>query len=128
MGFLDAVVVDCRHPARLASFWAAALDQYQVAPYDDEELARLRDAGIDGPEDDPSVLVEPTDGGPRFFFNRVLEAKSVKNRVHLDIRAEDVDIEVRRLVTLGARELARVADWVTGADPEGNEFDVLPRD
>ena len=36
------VVFDCRHPASLARFWATVLDGYDVAPYDDEELARLR--------------------------------------------------------------------------------------
>jgi len=39
---LQDVVFDCRHPASVARFWAAALDGYQVAPYDDAELARRR--------------------------------------------------------------------------------------
>jgi Glyoxalase-like domain len=50
----------------------------------------------------------------------------VKNRVHLDLRAADIDEETARLVDLGATELARLEGWVTLADPEGNEFDVLP--
>ncbi|WP_217617041.1 VOC family protein [Cellulomonas sp. GbtcB1] len=53
------VVVDCRHPASLARWWAGTLDGYRVAPYDEAELARRRAAGIDDPEDDPTVLVEP---------------------------------------------------------------------
>ena len=66
------VVFDCRHPASLARFWAAALDGYRVAPYDQAELDRLRAAGIDDPEDDPTVLVEPSlAGAPRLWFQLV---------------------------------------------------------
>jgi hypothetical protein len=47
-----------------------------VAPYDAAELERLRDLGIEGPEDDPTVLVEAGPGvRPRFFFRRVPEGK-----------------------------------------------------
>jgi Glyoxalase-like domain len=128
MAELGDVVFDATHPASLARFWAAALDGYAVAPYDEAELARLRANGIDGPEDDPSVLVESAaPGAPRLFFTLVPEAKVVKNRVHLDLRAADPDREAERLVTLGATRLARLDGWITMADPEGNEFDVLPR-
>ncbi|MFI5558598.1 VOC family protein [Amycolatopsis japonica] len=70
MARLRDVVFDCRHPASLARFWAAALDGYEVAPYDEEELDRLRSLGFSGPEEDPSVLVEAA-SGPRLFFNLV---------------------------------------------------------
>jgi hypothetical protein len=120
------IVVDCRHPASLARFWAAALDGYAVAPYDEAELERLRGNGIDDPEDDPTVLVEAAPGvTPRYFFQLVPESKTVKNRVHLDLRSDDVDAEVARLVALGARVLAPQERWVTMADPEGNEFCIL---
>jgi hypothetical protein len=124
---LHDVVIDCRHPASLARFWAAALDGYAVAPYDEAERERLRANGIDDPEDDPSVLVEAgPDVVPRLFLTLVPEPKTVKNRVHLDLRAEDVEAEVQRLIGLGAREVGRSEDWVLMVDPEGNEFDVLP--
>lgn len=127
MSTLGDVVFDCRHPASLARFWAAALDGYRVAPYDDAELARLSTMGIDDPEDDPSVLVEPIAGsGPRLWFTRVPEPKTGKNRVHLDLRAPDVAAEAERLVGLGAQVLAKVEDWVVLADPEGAEFCVQP--
>lgn len=118
------VTFDCRHPASVARFWAAALDGYEVAPYDEAELARLRAMGIDDPEDDPSVLVEGP--GPRLFFQRVPEEKVAKNRVHLDLRAADVDAEVARLVALGARELLRRDGGAVLADPEGNELCIDP--
>jgi hypothetical protein len=118
--------VDCRHPASLARFWAAALDDYHVAPYDDAELERLRSNGIDDPEDDPSVLVEAGPGAtPRFFFVLVPEPKITKNRMHLDLRCDGADAEVRRLVALGARVVARYEDWITLTDPEDNEFCVM---
>ncbi len=127
MARLLDVVFDCRHPASLARFWAAALDGHAVAPYDEAELARLRASGIDDPEDDPTVLVEPSPGsGPRLWFQRVPEARQVKNRVHLDLASADVGAEVERLTGLGARVLAEPGRWVTMADPEGNEFDVTP--
>jgi hypothetical protein len=56
MARLHDLVVDSAHPAATARFWAAALDDYAIAPYDEAELARLRGLGIAGPEDDPTVL------------------------------------------------------------------------
>ena len=50
MARIGDVVFDCRHPAALARFWASVLDGYAVAPYDEAELARLRQLGIDDPE------------------------------------------------------------------------------
>jgi hypothetical protein len=123
MAAIRDVIFDSRHPASIARFWAAAIDGYRVAPYDDAERARLRSIGISDPEDDPAVLVEPVTGrGPRLFFQRVPEARTVKNRVHLDLYAPDADAEADVLTRLGARILARYEDWITLADPEGNEF------
>ncbi|GAA3000830.1 VOC family protein [Streptomyces drozdowiczii] len=122
MARLHDIVFDCAHPASAARFWAAALDGYAVAPYDDAELARLRSLGIDSTEDDPTVLVEPSGEGPRLWFQRVPEGKRVKNRVHLDLRAADLEAEIRRLTGLGAAVRERHVDHVVLADPEGNEF------
>jgi hypothetical protein len=47
-----------------------------------------------------------------------------KNRVHLDLCADDLAVEVRRLIGLGARTLARHDGFTVLADPEGNEFCV----
>jgi Glyoxalase-like domain len=63
------------------------------------------------------------------MFNKVPEGKAAKNRVHLDLVAATLELEVDRLVALGAHRLGDFdqggARWVTLADPEGNEFDVL---
>ena len=123
MAHIRDVVVDCRHPASLARFWAAVLDGYAVAPYDEAELARLRAAGIDSPEDDPTVLVEPQrEGEPRLFFQLVPGARTVKNRLHLDLRCTDVDGEIARIEDLGGRVRETYDDHVVLLDPEGNEF------
>ena len=101
---LADIVIDCRHPASLAGFWAEVLDDYEIAPYDDNEIARLAALGITSVEDDPTVLVEAA-AGPRLWFKAVPESKTVKNRLHLDLRANDRRSEVQRLVALGATVL-----------------------
>jgi hypothetical protein len=120
MAHLRDIVIDCGHPASLARFWAAALDGYEVAPYDEDELERLRAQGVSDPEDDPTVLVEGPNGSPSLWFQRVPEPKHVKNRVHLDLTAAEGELE--RLLSLGASVVERQPDWLVLADPEGNEF------
>ena len=125
MALIKDVVFDCEHPASLARFWAQAVDGYQVGPYDEAELARLREMGVFDPEDDPGVMVEPPNADlPRLYFQKVPESKRVKNRVHLDLKAADVDTEVARLIDLGATKLHDGEGWITLLDPEGNEFCV----
>ena len=66
---------------------------------------------------------------PDLLFLRVPEPKTVKNRLHIDLRPDDQAAEVARLERLGARrvDVGQGADvsWVVLADPEGNEFCVL---
>ena len=82
---------------------------------------------------DPEARVEPREGvpGPNLLFEQVPEAKTIKNRVHLDITPDTSrDEEVARLESLGATVLDRShvrpdgAGWVVMQDPEGNEFCV----
>jgi hypothetical protein len=127
MASLHDVVIDSRHPASIARFWAAVLDGYRVAPYDEAELARLRDKGIFDPEDDPSVLVEAPGTLPRVFFQLVPEPRTVKNRVHLDLRCDRMAGELERLIELGASMVAEYDDHVVLRDPEGNEFCLSQR-
>jgi Glyoxalase-like domain len=63
---------------------------------------------------------------PRLWFQRVPERRTGKNRVHLDLRADSLESEVARLTDLGATVLARHRDQVLLADPERNEFCVMP--
>ena len=107
------LVLDCEDPERLAEFWAPALGYVSV--------------GAVG-----SYVVLFPDGrpGPKLLLQAVPEPKTGKNRMHLDIDADDIEAEASRLEGLGAR---RVGDdpvhehgtsWVLMADPEGNEFCV----
>lgn len=61
-------------------------------------------------------------------FQKVEDPTPGKNRIHLDLGADDLDAEVERLVAAGASLVGRRGDegfrWVTLADPQGNEFDV----
>jgi Glyoxalase-like domain len=120
-------VFDCHHPAPLARFWAAALDGYEVAAYDEAEKERLRSIGINDPEDDPTVLVKSLGTLPRLWFQAVPEGKTVKNRVHLDLACDDAVAEVSRLEALGATALASQPNesLIVMHDPAGNEFCVL---
>jgi hypothetical protein len=122
MATIRDIVIDCHHPASPARFWAAVLDDHTVAPYDEAELERLRAKGITDPEDDPTVLLL---GTPRIWFQLVPEPKIVKNRMHLDLRADHPDQELQRLQALGASVIERFEHWVQLADPEGNEFCLM---
>ena len=107
------LVLDCRRPEELAEFWAAALDYVSIGS-----------AGA------YVVLLPNGRPGPKLLLQRVPEAKTVKNRMHLDIDAADIEAEADRLERLGARRI--VVDpldehdtrWILMADPEGNEFCV----
>ena len=128
---LRSIVVDCAHPARLARFWAEILG-YRVRSYDEAALAKLRAAGIEDVEDDPSVVIDPPGDGATIWFVKVPEGKVVKNRVHLDVNLRSAD-ELDRLVQLGARVLRPLGvvpedRWTILADPEGNEFCAFPPD
>jgi len=113
--------VDCAEPRALASWWAEALG-WQVIEDPDLE---------DGADDE--VGIEPTDrSAPGLLFLRVPEPKSLKNRLHLDVRppnGSDQLTELARLLAMGARraDVGQGADvpWVVLADPEGNEFCLL---
>jgi hypothetical protein len=119
---LKQIVVDCTTPSLLARFWAAALDDFEIRPYDDAELARLAERGLT-PETDPVVVLD----GPHveLCFQRVALEQRGKNPVHLDITSTEWRAEIERLVTLGAtvKEEFDAHAWML--DPEGNDFCVV---
>ncbi len=123
MGRLKDICFDCASPWALAHWWADVLD-YQVRPHTEEDLAQLAAQGINRPEDDDSIALDPVSGeaGPSFWFLRVPESKAVKNRVHVDVFG-DADALIARGATLIDDTQER---WVVLADPEGNEFCVFP--
>ncbi|MDX3797455.1 VOC family protein [Streptomyces sp. AK04-3B] len=107
----EQVIVDSADPVALGRWWAAALGWVVV----------------DESPDEYEIRPEP-DRLPGLLFGRTPDAKTVKNRLHLDFRPDDRDAEVARLVSLGARHVdigQGEQPWVVLADPEGNEFCVL---
>lgn len=123
MGRLKEIVIDCDIPSRVARFWAAALDGYEVMPYDDAELAHLAEMGLT-PETDPTVMVDGP--GTRLCFHLRQGERPARNRVHLDIAASDRRQEVERLLSLGATFVRETDAYTVLNDPEGNNFCVTP--
>src|SRR6516162_1241245 len=116
------LAIDCADPDVLARFWCSVLD-YEVQDEDDGFVA-IGPAAIPGGENHLGPVP------PMLTFAHVPEGKTVKNRVHLDVNLTDrsQDEEIVRLIGLGATVIydnRPEFGWVTLADPEGNEFDVL---
>jgi predicted enzyme related to lactoylglutathione lyase len=106
---------DAHKPSDLAQFWAEVLRR-SVADGATEQFASI-------PAD------ENPEFGPLLMFHQVPEGKTVKNRVHLDLKTADIHSEAARLISLGARQLRSLSEnderWISFADPEGNEFDLV---
>ncbi|WP_152347916.1 VOC family protein [Brevibacterium sp. CFH 10365] len=144
------ITIDCHDPERLARFWAEALGYIIPGPpgvrlgEDEDPITAwkefIADLGIElGPENMRAAIDDPEEVGPRVFFQTVPEAKTVKNRMHLDVRAapgldgdermDALETECTRLTELGGSRLRRVDPdpplehgFIVMTDPEGNEF------
>ncbi|GAA3496140.1 VOC family protein [Streptomyces prasinosporus] len=142
------LVVDAADPHAQADFWAAAL-RYTVEDHsvliekllgagavpdglttESHGRRAWRDLAAVRHPDDPYEEESGTGLGRRLLFQRVPEAKTVKNRLHLDLHPGEGrrEEEVARLERLGARVLRRVDEpsgtWTVMTDPEGNEYCV----
>jgi hypothetical protein len=113
---IQCLCIDSAHPSKSADFWEAALGWRRTYDTDDE------------------VVLEPPEGSPEdgvvpdLLFLKVSDLKTVKNRLHLDLRPRDQAAEVARLESLGARRAdigQGDVSWVVLTDPDGNEFCVL---
>jgi predicted enzyme related to lactoylglutathione lyase len=113
---IATIAIDANDPRLIADFWAAVLG-WQIVE-----------------EDAGGITIAP-DGAawPTIDVLKVPERKGIKNRLHLDLRADGTtaEDEVQRLVTMGAQPVDvgqnPDASWTVLADPEGNEFCVLSR-
>ncbi len=107
---LAAIVIDsrCDDLDGEAAFWSAALGWPASSP-SGEGAERYRD--IDGPADQPKVLLQKVDH---------------ESRVHLDIETDDIEAEVKRLEALGARRVAQIRHWWVMEAPSGQRFCVVP--
>jgi len=117
IGRLHWIVIDTVDPERIAPFWCALLG--------------VQERGWFGED----YLMLTTDGGaPPVAFQRVPENKSVKNRLHVDLEVDDLDRAFARIDALGGSAISDVLEmpggyrWRVMADPEGNEFCIVPRD
>ena len=103
---IQCLCFDTADPARIASFWQSALGWRRTF------------------EEEDQVCLEPPEGSsedgiaPDLIFLKVPEGKTVKNRLHLDLRPADQSAEVARLEALGARQISTSQDdlsWVVMA-------------
>ena len=122
--FVSHTSIDCGNAYELSEWWKQVLGYVDVE--DDPNL----------PGHEECMILDPSTGH-RLLFIEVPEAKTVKNRVHLDLcpRSGTRDDELSRLLGLGATEVADHrgkygpgTGWVVLADPEGNEFCILRSD
>jgi predicted enzyme related to lactoylglutathione lyase len=107
------LTIDANDPLRLAAFWGDVLGTTVQETSQDGRFVFLGAAN-----------------GHILSFQRVPEPKSGKNRVHLDLRVEELGAATDALLALGAtwdgNELTLdEARWRTLRDPEGNEFDIF---
>jgi hypothetical protein len=142
MAYQFQVVQDCADPHTLADWWAETLG-WEVEPSDEAFIRRMIDEGHATDSDtkvhngtlvwkEGQAIRHPDglDHAPRLLFQLVPEKKTVKNRMHMDVRvgSDDADTVVDKLTARGARFLHKGRQgphsWVTLADPEGNEFCV----
>jgi predicted enzyme related to lactoylglutathione lyase len=112
---VETISFDAGDPQAMGRWWGEALG-WEVSEADPGEV----------------VVTPPSGSGQtELLFIAVPEGKSVKNRVHLDLRPDDQAAEVARFEALGATrvEVGQSDDpdttWVVLADPEGNEFCIL---
>jgi hypothetical protein len=140
--FKIQVVIDAAEPVKLAEFWALALDYVLEPPPHGFETWEDFGRSIGKPEEefgDQAAVIDPADEGPRLYFQRVPEQRTVKNRVHLDVRVAGREVEgeerkqlmsekVEQLVQAGASVVWVNKDMrghsIVLRDPEGNEFCV----
>lgn len=107
---LAGFIIDCRvdHLRSAAEFWGAALGR-GLRPSAAEE-----EAGY--------VPLEKKEDGLTIEVQRVAH----ESRLHLDIVADDVEAEARRLENLGARRVQRIRDWWVMEAPTGQRFCIVP--
>ena len=113
IGRVSFLTIDANDPERLATFWGGVLGTQVAESSDEGRFVFLGEAN-----------------GFILSFQRVPESRSVKNRVHLDLRVDDLTAATDGVLALGGawygNELTPDdARWRTLLDPEGNEFDVF---
>ncbi|MEH0936071.1 VOC family protein [Micromonospora psammae] len=117
---LHAIVIHCRDPYLLAPFWSLAAG-LPVAPEDERKLADRSLA-----PDEAVLLRDPHRHRPDLWIAPVTATgeQPGPGRIHLDLVG---DAEERAAVLeAGATVVRELPGWTVCADPEGNEFCLLP--
>ncbi len=106
---LGTIVIDCQTDDldQAARFWSAALG-WSARRFDDPSNAGYRE--LEGPLEEIKVLVQSV---------------SHPSRVHIDIETDDIEAEVRRLESLGAKRVAHIKRWWVMEAPTGQRFCVV---
>ena len=107
---LAGLIIDCNTDDldKAAEFWGKALGS---PPHSAADTTKS-----------PYVTLQVPEGEPYLDVQAVEHA----SRVHIDIESDDVEAEVRRLESLGARRVADIRDWVVLEAPTGQRFCVVP--
>ena len=109
---IAALAIDCADPPRLAAWWS-----------------RLLGGEVEVDEDgDATLHTLQTPDGLHIDFVAVPDTKTVKNRLHLDLRSTDLAEATAQAVALGATRADDIYDggrWQVMRDPEGNELCLL---
>jgi predicted enzyme related to lactoylglutathione lyase len=119
IGRVDGLVIDGHDTMALARFWGAMFDT---------DIEAITDQGE--PNEAHYVDVAGNDLTPLLRFQRVPEAKAVKNRLHLDIEVEELEPAIARVRDLGGSVVRPLFteygyDVAVMSDPEGNEFCLI---
>ena len=137
------IAVDCRNPHELADWWAETLE-WAVEPQDESFIRSMIAQGFAteaettihngnlvwgaGAAIRPPEELDATSPARRILFQTVPEEKTIKNRIHWDVKLAGADKDQARaaLEARGATFLWTASQgphsWHTMADPEGNEF------
>lgn len=111
---LLGISYDCSNAAKAADFWSRLIKR----PVDDGSSEEFASIGM------ATVGAETI-----WMFHKVPEAKTAKNRLHVDLASATIERTVALALELGARHVGDFDEggfqWTTLTDPEGNEFDIV---
>ena len=116
------ITIDCNDLNAMFDFWQKALEYIpevsDLERYDKNERKYLS-------------LVDPNKKFVKIILQKVDEKKTIKDRIHLDLHCDDIEKEVARLETLGAKRIdtepinEQGTSWIRMKDIEDNEFCVV---